>query len=213
MKRMLFLLFTVLLLAGCQKDPDLSDLSDDFVVFTDYDPEVSFTSYSTFYLPDSILLITDNPTPRYWSDERAKEIISNIETVLTTRGYTRVDEKENADIGIQPSYIQGVSYFYGYSNPYWWWGYPGYWGPGYWGGGWYGYYYPYPVTYSYKVGSMMMEMVDLTVKPEEGEKNPKLPIRWTAYMDGILSGSSRYNAHLIVRAVNQAFEQSPYIKK
>jgi len=41
----------------------------------------------------------------------------------------------------------------------------------------------------------------------------KLPILWTAYMSGLLSGSTSVNVNLAIEAVDQAFAQSAYLKK
>jgi len=45
-----------------------------------------------------------------------------------------------------------------------------------------------------------------------GQKE-KLPVLWSAYMTGLLSGSNRFNTQLAITAVNQAYVQSPYLKK
>ena len=41
MKKILPFFLLVLLLASCQKDPDMSKLSDDFVVFTDHNKDAN----------------------------------------------------------------------------------------------------------------------------------------------------------------------------
>ncbi len=112
-------------------------------------------------------------------------------------------------MGIQVSYIASTYYFTSYSQPEWWWGYPGYWGPGYWGGNWGGgWYYPYAVTYSYSTNSFLTEMVNL--KAEQGDSK-KLPVVWTSYLTGFDTGSKAINRTLAVEAVNQSFAQSPYL--
>ena len=42
-------------------------------------------------------------------------------------------------------------------------------------------------------------------------QNAKLPIIWSAYMSGLLSGSTDTNVELATKAVSQAFAQSPYL--
>ena len=71
-----------------------------------------------------------------------------------------------------------------------WWD-AGFWGP-YWGGGWY---YPYPVTYSYDTGTLIMEMVDLRQPVDQSNQN-KLPVIWHAYASGLLYGNSHFNLQL-----------------
>ena len=41
----------------------------------------------------------------------------------------------------------------------------------------------------------------------------KLPVVWNAFLGGLLSSSGRYNLDRTLQAVDQAFVQSPYLKK
>jgi len=211
-----FLLYSLILLAmiSCQKDPDTSKLDNDFPVSTNYDKSAVFSSYATFYIPDSVLVLDGNQTSRYWTDDNADRVVAAFVRNMESRGYTQVNNRDSADLGLQVSYVEDVNYIYSggyYDDPYWWWGYPGYWGPGYWGG-WGGWYYPYTVGYSYAVGSLLAEMVDLDTAVAVDESS-KLSVIWTAYMSGLLSGSSNFNNQLAVSAIDQAFAQSPYIKR
>lgn len=212
MKKFIPLFFLIFLVISCQKNPDISQLDEDFVVFTDYDKDANFSSYSTYYIPDSILVIGKEKQARYFTDDQTKKVIAAFETEMNDRGYSRVTQKSAADMGIQVSYVEDVNYLYGYHDyPYWWWGYPGYWWPGYWGG-WNDWYYPYPIVYSYKVGSLITEIVDLKAENPKAGKS-QLAILWTAYITGLLSSSNQYNTQLTLSAVEQAFAQSQYIKK
>lgn len=214
MKKIFPFLLVVLFLASCQKDPDTSKLDDDFVVFTNHDKNANFKSFSTFYIPDSVLLIGNDKDPKYWTANEADNIITTLVKNMEMRGYARTLERDSADLGVQISYVQSTHYFadYNYDTPYWWWNYPGYWRPGYWGPYWNNWYYPYPVVYSYSVGSLLAEMIDLKDPVTEASET-KLPVIWTAYMSGLISGSDQINIQLSVRAIDQAFVQSPYIKK
>lgn len=80
---------------------------------------------------------------------------------MNAAGYTAAN-KDEADLGLQVSYVASTYYFHGYYNDGPWWGYyPGYWYPGYWGGNWGGgWYYPYPITYSYSTGSLLADMIN-----------------------------------------------------
>lgn len=51
MKKLIPILFVVAVLAACQKEPSLSKLDDDYVVFTDYDKSADFGEYLTYYMP------------------------------------------------------------------------------------------------------------------------------------------------------------------
>lgn len=161
MKKLLFPLFMLaMIVTSCEKDPDMNKLDSDYSVYTDYDNSVHFNEFSTYYLPDSILVPDNSLKANYWKDENAQNIISAVAHEMEQKGYVRTEDKEKANVGIQLSYAQQriqmtTGGWYGG-----WWD-AGFWGP-YWGGGWY---YPYPVTYSYDTGTLIMEMVDLRQPP------------------------------------------------
>ena len=203
MKKLIPILLAVFALASCEKDPDMGKLDNNYLVYTNYDKKADF-KVPTFYLADQILVINDSKEPEYLEGEGAEQILAAYTENMEARGYTAADTKENADLGIQVSYIESTYYFTSNNQPEWWWGYPGYWG-GNWGGGWY---YPYAVTYSYSTNSFLTEMVDLNA--DQGEK-AKLPVVWTSYLTGFETGSSAVNRTLAVEAVNQSFTQSPYL--
>ena len=201
------LMMAVLALAGCEKDADTGKLDNKFVVYTNYDKSAIFSAFSTFYLPDSILIIGDKKEAEYWNDENAQKIINAYATNMASRGYVRTDNREEANLGLQVSYVKSTYFVTSYGQPEWWWGYPGYWDTPYWGN-WGDWYYPYAVTYSYSTGSFLTEMLNLEAPQGQSEK---LPVLWTAYMTGLLSGSTSVNVNLAVQAVDQAFTQSTYL--
>ena len=130
-----------------------------------------------------------------------------VYTNMNNRGFVRVDDREEANLGLQVSYIKSTYYFNDYGRPEWWWNYPGYWDAPYWGN-WGGWYYPYAVTYTYSTGSFITALLNL--EATQGEKE-KLPILWTSYMSGLLSGSTAVNTKLAIEGVNQAYTQSSYL--
>ena len=93
--------------------------------------------------------------------------------------------------------IRSTYYFTDYGRPEWWWNYPGYWDAPYWGN-WGGWYYPYAVNYSYSTGSFISELLNLEAPQGQSEK---LPVLWTSYMSGLLSGSTSVNTKLAVQGV------------
>lgn len=208
-KELLVLLMAPLALASCEKEADTDKLDNNFVVYTNYDQSANFSSFNTYYLPDSILIIGDKKEAEYWNDENAQSIISTYATHMASRGYVRTNDKEEADLGLQVSYVKSTYFVTNYGEPQWWWGYPGYWGVPYWGD-WGEWYYPYAVTYSYSTGSFVTELLNLDAP--QGQ-NAQLPILWTAYMSGLLSGTTSVNVSLAIEAVDQAFTQSDYLKK
>ena len=207
MKKLIYVLIAVFALTSCREDPDLGDLSSDFLVFTNYDGKADFNRFTRYYMPDSVMVIGATKDPEYWTGSKAADILKAYEDNMQACGYVRTDDKSEADVGLQISYVQSVAYFVDYRNPYWWNEYPGYWLPGYWGD-WGYWYYPYPVVYSYSVGSLLTEMVDLSTSPSADRK---LTVVWNSFLSGLLSGSDAFNMELTVRAINQSFVQSPYL--
>ena len=207
MKKLFYTAIAALALTACRENPDLSDLSNDYLVFTNYDKETDFQGDKTYFMPDSVMVIGDRAIPEYWTGENAAPILQAYEANMLAYGFTRVDDKNDAQFGLQISYVESTSYFTNYHDPYWWYGYPGYWNVGYWGD-WAGWYHSYPIVYSYSVGSLLTEMVDL--RAPEGT-NRKLPVVWNSFLSGLLTASSSFNMQLTVQAIDQSFEQSPYL--
>lgn len=199
----------VALLSSCEKDPDLGEMDGDFVVYTQYDAETDFANASTYYLPDSILTAGQGMQAAYWSDENADALLAQVERTMDDRGYTRSTEKRDADLGIQVTYLENTVNMVGFTGGYWdgWWD-PYYWGP-YWGGGWY---YPFPITYQYNTGNIVLEMVDLRTADNEANAS-RLPIVWLASSEGMIAGNTRVDMMLVQRAIAQSFNQSPYINR
>ena len=206
--------YTALALAAvafcsCQKEPSTSDLHGDYLVYTAHDTGTDFSAIDTYFLPDSILLIGGSDRTEYWKDESAQEIIATVAAAMDNAGYTRTYDKAAANVGIQMSYVEQVTYFVGYNNPYWWWYYPYYWTPGYWGD-WLGWHYPYGVYYGYTAGSLLTEKLDLEAHQQSGNK---LPVIRDSFAGGLLTGDSSLNLQRTLDAVEQAFVQSPYLSK
>lgn len=207
MKKLIPLLMLVVAFAACEKDPDMGKLDNKYLVYTNYDTKADFKAFQTYYMPDSILIIGDKKEATYWKDDNAQEILKAYADNMNSRGYLRVDKRNEASLGLQVSYIESTYYFRDYGAPEWWWNYPGYWDAPYWGN-WGGWYYPYAVTYTYSTGAFITEMLNL--QAAQGDKQ-KLPILWTSYMSGLLSGSNKVNTRLAVEGVGQAFNQSAYL--
>lgn len=75
MKKLLFPLFMLaMIVTSCEKDPDMNKLDSDYSVYTDYDNSVHFNEFSTYYLPDSILVPDNSLKANYWKDEMPKTL-------------------------------------------------------------------------------------------------------------------------------------------
>ncbi|MGL5787103.1 MAG: DUF4136 domain-containing protein [Bacteroidales bacterium] len=213
MKKFIPFLFALVLFASCEKEPDTDKLHNQYMVYTQYDKDANFEKDSAFYIPDSILVIGGSEKPVYWTDaenSNAKQIIAAYVANMTSRGYKQTNDKEEADLGLQVSYIENTNYFVDYPYDNWWGGYPGYWGPGYWGSSWnnYGWYYPFPIVYSYSTGSLLTELVDLKTPGTD----KKMTVLWNSFISGLLSGNETIDITKTVSGINQSFNQSTYLK-
>ncbi len=215
LKKMLPLLLIAVAFTACQKDPDMNKLSDNLMVYTNYDNQCDFTQYKTFYVPDSVLILdSDKKEPQYYSKEntRVQQIIIAFENEMESRGYIEVDNKADADLGMQLTYIRNTNTYIGYNYPYWWYDFFYYWPFEYWDPFYYDWYpfYPYAVTYSYTVGTLAAEIITLK-DIDNSSKDKRIPFVWTAYIAGIESGN-QINISRALSGIYQAFDQSPYIK-
>jgi hypothetical protein len=203
------LLFSASLFASCRETPNSDELSLDPFELTLRDTSVNFGKFTTFALNDSIGIVSDDPLKDgdKVSQARANKVLDQVRSVLTSRGYTEVEINENPDFLVSGSALEySVDYTVMYPGS--WWGYGGYYG-GAWGG-YYPYYPPYygggayGTTYSYQVGSLVLEMVTVNEITDKGA------VIWTGLSGAILDGTSD---NKIVNSVNQLFIQSPYITR
>lgn len=208
MKHYLIAGVALLVLSSCEKDPDLDALDTDYVVYTEFLDGVDFSRFQTYYLPDSILEPGQGRDATYWKDDYAQMLISEVSLLMDGRGFTRLageEGKETADLGLQMTYIAQTNQVTTGGLYYGWWDY------GYWGPWWSSWYYPYAVTYSYDTGTLLLELVDLTKASDDGTAR-RLPVVWYANAQGYSFGNSRADAALLLKAIDQAFAQSPYVK-
>ena len=209
----------LVLLNSCYKSPDLSGLSSELVVATDVDLEVDFTDFDTYYLSDTIFIVTNSikddsimvasPTNSPFYNVAAVQILQETESNMSERGYARTTTPSDvndgtAEIAIATAIIQVTNT--GQTCWGWWGGYPGYWPPWGWGGD--GYYYPYCSYYKFDTGTLSIEIGDLTNPDNVG----RIPTAWNAAMFGVLSSYDTTNVERALRGVEQAFDQSQYIQ-
>lgn len=210
-KNLVIMLAAFPVLISCQKDPDWEDMDNEYMVYTHKSETLNIDRHQSFFIPDSVLLIGDKEDAVYLKGGNTDKIITAVVRNMETAGYVRVFNKEDADIGIQLSYISNTKYLTGYiSTPYWWWGYPSYWDPYYWGNYWNSWWYGYSISYSYSENSLLGEMVDLKSSDKD---NAKLSVIWNMYINGCISGYNNYDVNRMIRGVDQAFEQSNYLFK
>ena len=206
----MFFAVLALLAASCHKEPYPKDSDNEYLVYTSPSKDVTFTSYKTFDLADSLLVIGQSEKPQYSQSENAMALINQVRFNMERLGYVYAPSDPDADLGIQMTYIiKTERYVKYYNDPYWWLDFPGYWPSGYWGN-WTGFYYPYPVSYTYTTNALITDMVNLTGEQKEGEA---LEVVWTSDIGGPAGSSVQGDVARMKAAIDQAFAQSPYLQR
>ena len=211
MKKVLFYPALALLAIACQKEPYSQDNDGEYLVYTAPAKDVDFSDFRTFDIADSVLVIGDGNKSYYSQSDNALALIQAYRTNMEKLGYIYLPSNPDAQLGIQVTYAEDTERFVQYyDDPYWWLDYPGYWPAGYWGN-WTGWYYPYPVSYTYTTNALITDIVDLTpVTAADGSK--PLTIVWSAYIGGPASASISNDVKRMQQSIDQAFAQSQYLK-
>lgn len=210
MKKILFFSALALMVAACHKEPYPQDGDMEYLVYTAPSKDVTFADFQTFDIADSVLVIGQSEKPQYSASDNALALIQQFRINMEKLGYIYTPSNPDADLGMQLTYIVKTERFVHYYNdPYWWLDYPGYWPSGYWGN-WTGWYYPYPVSYTYTTNALITDMVDLTGDEKEGNK---LEIVWSCYIGGPAGTSIANDVNRMKASIDQAFVQSPYLSR
>ena len=172
---------------------------------------IDFKNYKTFDIADSLLIIGEKDKPVYSQTQSALALIQAYRINMEKRGFIYTPSDPSAQLGVQLTYVEKTERFVRYySDPYWWLDYPGYWPSNYWGN-WTGWYYPYPVSYTYTTNALITDIVDLTPVVSADDSKP-LTIVWSSYIGGPASASLSYDVQRMKESIDQAFVQSPYLK-
>lgn len=208
MKKISFLIATLLLLAACQPEPDSRKLYDELVVSTNNDPGADFTSYRTFAIPtDTIAYVSETSDETILTASESsfpRPVLEEITFNLQSKGFTRVNKNEDPDLGINVAVVNDFNLFQQiiYPDPYF---YPGNFYSGYYGyNSWY--YRPYVSTTAYNTGVLVIEIVDLKNRTPDN----KVRVIWTAYLGDLYSTIDLMGQ--VQTAIKQAFKQSSYIQ-
>ncbi|TDI76934.1 MAG: DUF4136 domain-containing protein [Bacteroidetes bacterium] len=221
LKKGRFQLFALLLTASlamsaCYPSSGGLSVEDLDVVATVYDPEVDFSNYRTFAMPDSVVhLLPDDADPDDDNISRSFDelILREVAQGLTDLGYVRVLEPDPDNPPDLYAFVSiSTTQWAGYVGYPWWggWGwyggYPPGWGPG-WGPGypWYG----GGVVYSYETGTLFVDLVD----PERQDAPTReIGTTWIGALNGLLENSSAGTATRLNTGIRQMYEQSAYLK-
>lgn len=204
MKKIIILFVGLPLLWSCKPEADELKLLDELVVSTNFDDEADFNEYLTYAIPkDTIGYVSNtnrNDTIRVFSNAfpYPRLVIDKVKQNMNAKGYTQVDRTEDPDVGVNIYVVIDLNLFQQVV-------YPNYYYPGYYGYGGF-YYYPYVQTYAYNTGTLVVELVDL-----KNRSGNNVKVVWNAYMGDVIN-SVDYEQQS-VDAIDQAFEQSPYLAK
>lgn len=201
-------------LVSCYRDYGLGILDYD-TILTIFNKETDFAQFSSYAMPDSIIhLVIKDQEDDLLRDYDA-QILSDVARNLETKGYTRIEPPftdtniPDVVVLVSMSSQQWLGYTY---NPSWWgwWGwYP--WYPGWgWGPGWGGYYPGYVGSYKFTTGSILIEMMDANkIDPDNPQRILGI---WGAGINRLVDDTKAGIRTRITNAINQAFDQSPYLQ-
>jgi hypothetical protein len=195
-------------LAGCRKDP-LNNLSGDEgrIFITKHDDSVSFNSYNTFSIADSVAVISNDRLEEKAVTDVDLAYIDAVKAQMQQRGYSLVGKDQQPDLGITVSRIynttSGIFDYGGYWDSY----YGSYWDPWYWGYPGYGYYFPptYYGVYSITDGAISIDVFNLK---DAHQNNNQIKGVW----NGLIRGSGTFSTRTADGNVKALFDQSAYFK-
>ena len=196
----------VLLAGGCYPGDGPTNVEDLDVVITNRAPDVNFNSYSIYAMPDTVVHFRPNidevndiiELPRTYDQLILDAVAENMEKV----GYTReLDPESNGTELVLLVGAVGTKRTSWYMGGGWWdwWGYY----PGYPGWGWY--YPPYFEEVTIEQGSLVLFLLD---PGDQGGNDAQ--VIWAGAARGLVDTRVRSGTR-ITNAINQMFEQSPYL--
>lgn len=194
---------------------DISGLDETDVVLTVHSGN-DFSVYNTYAMPDTVVDVCENADDPECENaldidhSYDDQILTQIAARMQGYGYSRipieqVDENNLPDVFM----IVSVSATERTSATVWypWWGWGGWW-PG-WGPGW-GPGYPAVSVTRWNQGTLEITMIDPTdTDPDQQIFN----VQWDATLSGVLSSATApIDTNRIDRGIQQAFDQSTYLK-
>ncbi len=172
---------------ACYPGDELT-VSEADVVVTTFDTDVDFSALASYALVDTVYHLVGSGTDDI-SRAYDSQLLAAVRSNMNGLGFTDVADTNTADVimvvGVTTAEYQN---YYSYGGCwYYCWGYPPYWG-----------------TYSYTVGTIL---VNMTRRADTG--GGRVPVAWLAALNGYSDSSS--NLKRIQSGVNQAFAQSKYL--
>lgn len=211
----------LLLIGGQACTPNGPEYVDELdLVLTSRDNNINFDNFLTYALADSVVFIS-NDNDDELSEETEEFLLSEINEKFMEYGWQEVQdpETEGSDVIILVTAINTVNF-----NLVGWWDYWGWWPgwgwypPGYPPGGWYPG-YPggccyFGGVYSYREGTVLVEMIAPNEATFNGDNEPDpIPVMWTGALNGLLEGSQSNIESRITSGLDRMFLDSPYLNK
>jgi hypothetical protein len=166
-------------------------------VVTVRDTNAVFNTATTFALADSVIHLITPGEPDDITRLYDQQILDRVRLNLTQAGYIEMATPATADLNVVVLVTSGT--FTGYYWDYWCSYY------GWWYGAWGCYYPPYWYTYEFDVAALLIGMAD-----NRQIQNNRAPMIWFAGATGLMGTGA--TAQRITDAIDQAFDQSPYIQ-
>jgi len=212
--RILFLSGIIILIVNACKDPDpvndLDPIQKDLYI-SNRDVSVNFADFKTYFLLDTLKIIGKDTISIHKHYLTETLIIHAIDSNLQNYGFARVNIDQHPDVAVVASVLRfKESVPLSYS--------PTLFGPGVFGYassnefGFPGFKFSAPDNfgfYSFDVGSLSIDMIDLKDAPSAG----KLNIIWNGLVLGAANDSLVANPQRVLSGINVLFEQSPYLKE
>ena len=206
LSRLCGLALLALTATGCSDSVSTGTITGTAVV-TYHDASVNFGTYRTYAITNKLAVYQELLGLPVYTFVPAPLLFAAIDENMAARGYVKVAviDPQNppptpvvADLSINPVALQAAK-LAAYPCDWWsWWSYPAYGCTASWD------------WVSYTVGTLFIPLADLKNPPPPGSA-PSFKVIWSGVAHAILDTSSSDSA-LAVKAVNQAFIQSPYLQ-
>ena len=204
MKSVISVFALALLLISCTKEP-LNNLSEDDsrIYITNHDSTVSFSTYKTFSIVDTVSVIDNGRVSSRELTAWDAAFLNELRAAMEARGFQYVARNQDPDLGINVSRIFNTyTGIYDYND--YWGGYYDYYDPFYWGYGGSSYYFPsYYGVYEVTEGAVSVDLLDL--------KNASSTNTIRGVWNGLIRGSGIFSGSNIGEQVQALFNQSPYL--
>jgi Domain of unknown function (DUF4136) len=206
---LIFSMLVVLILPTCRKPIGIQQLTSGFTVITHTDIAVQFSNYSTYYISDTVVNLSGTASDTIITGSAASPFVQAVKQNMNARGFSFASHPPAPDLAIAVCVLRDIRSSVAF-YPGWWDNISGYWDPLYWlSNNSFPYYYGWSTTYTYQNASVIVNLIDL----KNAHVDKRLAVIWHVTGFNAFSSDSATNLQSSINAINQAFAQSPYLKK